>query len=408
MQYDSISFDNTELAFHYKNDQGLKDAKKLFSLMSNSFLVKWGTKITPWALQAGLPIKNALRNTIFKQFVGGENLEQTKKVVETLAKYHVQVILDYAVEGGDGGDAEYDQATDEFIKVIDYAALQSNIPFMSVKVTGITRFALLEKIDELMEHGSGDLEAKYNQALNKLNTSEREAWEKVVARIDRISFEAREKNVGALFDAEETWIQDPIDAVINIMMEKYNKEKPIVYNTAQLYRHDRLQFLKDSYELAVRKGFILGMKLVRGAYMEKERARAMERGYPSPIQPDKQSTNRDFDAAAKFCIDHLDQISVIISTHNENSNLIAVEELKKSGKPMNHPHANFSQLYGMSDHITFNLAHAGCNVTKYLPFGPIERVTPYLMRRAEENTSVKGQTGRELSLIKKELQRRSL
>jgi Proline dehydrogenase len=222
----------------------------------------------------------------------------------------------------------------------------------------------------------------------------------------RICETAEAKKIGVLVDAEETWIQDPVDALTILMMDTFNKERVVVFNTVQLYRHDRLQFLKDSYEAAVERSFILGAKLVRGAYMEKERKRASEMGYPSPIQPDKESCDRDYNEGVKFCIDHLDKISLIVASHNEYSNLLATRLLQERSLPLNHPHVHFSQLYGMSDNITFNLAHAGCSVSKYLPFGPIEDVIPYLMRRAQENSSVKGQTGRELGLIRKELARR--
>jgi proline dehydrogenase len=224
----------------------------------------------------------------------------------------------------------------------------------------------------------------------------------------RVCERAAEKNIGVLVDAEESWVHDPVDALTILMMDTFNKRKAVVYNTLQHYRHDRLSFLKDSYEAAVERNFILGAKLVRGAYMEKERRRAEEKGYPSPIQPDKESTDKDYNAGVRFCVDHLDRISLIVASHNEYSNLFATKLLQQKGLSLNHPHVHFSQLYGMSDNITFNLAHAGCSVSKYLPFGPIKDVIPYLMRRAQENTSVKGQTGRELSLIKKELQRRGL
>jgi proline dehydrogenase len=222
----------------------------------------------------------------------------------------------------------------------------------------------------------------------------------------RISDTADKKNIGVLVDAEESWIQDPVDALTMLMMDEYNKNKLVLYNTVQLYRHDRLPFLLKMYEAAEERNFILGVKLVRGAYMEKERRRAEERGYPSPIQPDKNATDKDFDEAVQFCIQNIDRIGLIVATHNEESNLLATQLLKEKNLPFNHPHIHFSQLYGMSDNITYNLAKAGCRVSKYLPFGPIKDVVPYLMRRAQENTSVKGQSGRELSLIKKELKRR--
>ncbi len=404
--YPVISFDNTEFAFEYKSGKQLKKARFLFSLMGKPWLVKLGTRFAPWSVNVGLPVKGLIRNTIFSQFVGGETLAETAKVAKKLSEYHVQVILDYGVEGKEGED-NFDHACDEFIRVIDYAGTQTNIPFMSVKVTGFARFGLLEKLDTLMNSHEGTLMKRYLKAIDSLPADEKEEWHRVRSRMIRVCETGAAKNIGVLIDAEETWIQDPVDALTILMMDTYNKEKVVVYNTLQHYRHDRLKFLKDSYEAAVERKFILGAKLVRGAYMEKERKRAEEKGYPSPIQPDKEATDRDYNAAVEFCIEHIDRIALMVASHNEQSNLLAAQLLQKKGLPLNHPHVHWSQLYGMSDNITFNLAHAGCGVSKYLPFGPIKDVLSYLMRRAQENTSVGGQTGRELRLIKKELERRS-
>lgn len=403
----AISFDNTENAFAYKSDKELKRALVLFKSMSYPWLVKMGTRITPWAIRAGLPIKGIIRNTIFKQFVGGETLEETAAVAKKLGEYKVQVILDYGVEGGRSEEA-FDHATEEFIKVINYAGTQDNIPFMSVKVTGIARFALLEKLDLSVEQNAGSLMKRFSKAVESLSVEEKEEWQRVQNRLFRIGKTASEKNIGVFIDAEETWIQDPVDVLAVLMMEQFNKTKPVIYNTLQLYRHDRLAFLKDCYEAALQRNFILGAKLVRGAYMEKERKRAEQMNYPSPIQRDKESTDKDFNAAIEFCIDHLDRIALVVASHNEYSNLLTTQLLQKKNLSLDHPYVHLSQLYGMSDNITFNLAIAGCHVSKYLPFGPIKDVIPYLMRRAQENTSVKGQTGRELGLIKKEIKRRGL
>lgn len=401
-----ISFDNTEFAFEYKTDKQLKKARFLFSMMGKPWLVKMGSRLAPWSIRAGLPVKGIIRNTIFSQFVGGESLEETVSVAQKLAEYNVQVILDYGVEGKEG-EENFDHACDEFIRVINYAATQPNIPFMSIKVTGFARFSLLEKLDAMMHEGEGTLMKRFLSSVEKLGAEEKEEWHRVRHRMMRICETASNQQTGVLVDAEETWIQDPVDAITMLMMDTFNKGRSVVYNTIQHYRHDRLQFLKDSYEAAAERNFILGAKLVRGAYMEKERKRADEKGYPSPIQPDKESTDRDYDAGMEFCIEHLDRIALIVASHNEYSNLYATQLLQQKGLPLDHPHIHWSQLYGMSDNITFNLAHAGCSVSKYLPFGPIKDVVPYLMRRAQENTSVKGQTGRELNLIKRELKRRS-
>lgn len=403
-----ISFDNTENAFKYKSDKDLRQAQFLFSSMGYQWIVNMGTRITPWAIRAGLPIKGIIRNTIFKQFVGGETLEDTRPCVDLMAKFGVSVILDYGVEGGDDGEEAFEHSMEEFLKVIRYAGSQQNIPFISIKITGFARYALLEKIDDLMHRSTNTLVRRYETALQQLSPQEREEWSRVEQRMRKICSCAAEQSVGVLVDAEETWIQDPIDAITCLMMDAFNRQTAVVFNTVQLYRHDRLAFLRAMLEAATQRNFILGAKLVRGAYMEKERKRAEEQAYPSPIQPGKESTDRDYDEAVMLCIDHLDQVCVIVATHNEHSNKLAVDLLVRKGLPVNHPHVHFSQLYGMSDNITFNLASAGCNVSKYLPFGPIEDVIPYLMRRAEENSSVGGQTGRELLLIKKELKRRNL
>ncbi|MGB5005790.1 MAG: proline dehydrogenase family protein [Ferruginibacter sp.] len=403
----NISFENTEYAFAPKTNAGLKQARFLYGIMGKSWLVNAALKITPLAIKWQVPFtKTLIRKTIFKQFVGGETLEETAKVAGKLEKYNVQVILDYGVEGKEG-EANFEHARDEFKKVIDYAATQANIPFMSVKVTGFARFSLLEKLDAKMKTLPGTLMKRYLGAVETLSDPEKEEWHNIRFRIQQLCEAGSKKNIGVLIDAEETWIQEPVDALVLLMMDVFNKEKSVIYNTIQLYRHDRLQFLKDSYTAAVERNFIFGIKLVRGAYMEKERNRAAAMNYPSPIQPDKASCDRDFNASVAFCIEHLDKIAVVVASHNEYSNLYTTQLLDEKGLSHNHPHVHFSQLFGMSDNITFNLAHAGFSVSKYLPFGPIKDVIPYLMRRAQENSSVSGQTSRELILINKELQRRN-
>lgn len=403
------SFDNTERAFAHKSDKDLKRANMLFSAMGNSFVLNAGLKLTPLAMKFNIPFtKTILRETIFKQFVGGETLEETANVANKLANHHVKVILDYGVEGGSQDDNGYEEATGVFLKVINYASSQANIPFISIKLTGIVRFSLLEKIDAEMHKLSGSLIKKYETAIENLGPEEKGEWERFMSRTEKIC-EACEKNsIRISIDAEETWIQDPIDVAAMLMMDKHNRNQPIIYNTLQMYRHDRLQFLADSIAASKERGFILGMKLVRGAYMEKERHRAEELGYASPIQPDKESTDRDYNKAIQLCIENIDRTALIVATHNEYSNLFTTELMDKFGISHKNPYVHFSQLYGMSDNITFNLAAEGFSVSKYLPFGPIKDVVPYLLRRARENSSVKGSTGRELNLIKKELKRRGL
>ncbi len=390
-----LSFDNTEIAFAYKTDKELKSARWLLKTMHYSWFVALGTRLTPFLMKTGLPIHGIIRATIFKQFVGGETLEQTAETGKLLSEYNVQCILDYGVEGKDG-EANFDHATEEFIKVINYAATQSNIPFISVKVTGFARFGLLNTLNDAPRLRSGIHD----------HEEEIDEWDRVRERMYRICEAAAEKGIGVLVDAEESWIQDPVDRLVMEMMEVFNKEKPIVYNTLQLYRHDRLKFLKMSQQIARHQDFILAVKLVRGAYMEKERERAELMNAPSPIQQNKSFTDGDYNAAINFCVDNIDTIAVIVASHNEYSNLYAAEALDNKGIKHNHPHVHFSQLYGMSDNITFNLAKAGYSVSKYLPFGPIREVIPYLMRRAQENSSISGQTSRELILINKELERR--
>jgi proline dehydrogenase len=402
----NISFDDTAVAFAHKSDKELKSSHFLFSLMARPILVKIGTRFTPWAIKAGLPVKGLIRSTIFKEFVGGESLEASIPVIRKMGEYDVQVILDYGVEGKEGEES-FDHARDEFIRVIGFAKSQPNVPFMSVKVTGVARFAILEKLNDLMVSSSADSVVKrYYEAIGRLSETEQQEWQRVAERMKRISEAAETAGIGFLVDAEESWIQEPIDALTMLLMDSFNKNRLVLYNTIQLYRHDRLRFLKDCYKAAEERGFILGAKLVRGAYMEKERSRAAERGYSSPIQPNKDVTDRDYNEAVSFCINRLDRIGLIVASHNERSNLLAARLMQEKGLGLDHPHLHFSQLYGMSDNITYNLAKAGCSVSKYLPFGPIGDVVPYLMRRAQENTSVGGQTSRELSLLSKELKRR--
>ena len=316
-------------------------------------------------------------------------MDEAANTAEILNKFGVGIILDYGVEGKEN-EEEFDKAVPEFIKAIDYAASKENIPFISLKITGFARFSLLEKI-----HIKAALSGK-----------EKNEWSRVHNRIDAISSRAHEKKVMVLIDAEETWIQDSVNELVDAMMEKYNKEQVIIFNTFQLYCHGTLPFLKECYDRANSKGFLLGAKLVRGAYMEKERKRAEEMGYPSPIQPNKQSTDNDFNDAVIYCLERINKLAVFIGTHNEKSCMVAAKYMDEHGIRHSDSRVYFSQLFGMSDNISFNLAHAGYNVAKYLPYGPVKDVIPYLMRRAQENTSVAGQTGRELSLINKELNRR--
>ncbi len=392
----NISFENTENAFAHKTSKELKRAKFLFNTMAYPWFVQLGTRLTPFIMKTGLPfVHQLIRKTIFKQFVGGETLQQTEGVSKAMAAYGIKIILDYAVEGKKG-EANFEEATDAFIRVIEYAATQTNIPFISLKVTSLARLSLLQKLNDAPRLRSG------------IHDHEEEVaeWDRVRDRMYSICEVAAEKNIGVLIDAEESWIQDPIDRLAIELMEAFNKEQVIVFNTIQLYRHDRLSFLQLSHRIAKQQQFKLGVKLVRGAYMEKERARAQEKNYTCLMQKDKSATDDDFNAAVKYCFNDLENISIIIASHNEASNLLAANLMEEKGLDPHHSNVHFSQLYGMSDHISFNLAKHGFSVSKYLPFGPIKEVIPYLMRRAKENSSVSGQTGRELALIKQELARR--
>ncbi|PSL30738.1 proline dehydrogenase family protein [Chitinophaga ginsengisoli] len=387
----SISFENTAIAFESKTDKALKKADFLFSSIGKPWLVKLGATVTPLALKLGLPIKGLIRNTIFSQFCGGENLQEAAQAATLLGKFHVGVVLDYGVEAMEG-EENYDHAVPEFIRAIEYAAGNHNIPFIAIKVTGFARFSLLEKIH------SGET----------LTQEEVAEYGRVRNRIQSIAAAAAKHKIGLLIDAEESWIQQPVDDLAGELMAQFNQQQVIVYNTFQMYRHDRLAFLKKSFEKAQQQGYLLGAKLVRGAYMEKERKRAEEMGYPSPIQPNKEATDRDYDAAVRFCMERVDKLAVFVGTHNEQSSMLAANLLHQQELPHDYSHVSFSQLLGMSDNITFNLAHAGYHVSKYLPYGPVKDVMPYLLRRAQENTSISGQVGRELGLIRRERKRRGI
>ena len=391
----NLSLNNTQNAFAYKSNTDLNKAKWLFTVIQNPWIVSLGTRFTPILMKSGLPINGIIRNTIFNQFVGGETLDESARVTKMLGSYGVQVILDYGVEAKEG-DASFDEVTEQFIKAVEFAATQNNVPFISVKLTGLSSMHLLERLNEAPRLRSGIHDSESDDA----------AWNRLKERMHVICEVAATNNIGILIDAEETWIQDPIDRMAIELMGVYNKEKVVVYNTYQLYRSDRLHFLKISHKIAAEGNFILGAKLVRGAYMEKERARAASMGYASPIQVDKAATDADFDAGVEFCLEHLDNIALIVASHNEASNLKCAQMMQDKGLPNNHPRIHFSQLYGMSDHISFNMASEGYQVSKYLPFGPLQDVIPYLMRRAQENSSVNGQTNRELLLIRQEIARR--
>jgi proline dehydrogenase len=385
-----LSFDNTEVAFSGKSASDLRRSYWLFKLVSNSGLVNFGKSFTTFAINAHLPIKPFIKPTIFKQFCGGEDISESLATVDSLGKHNVGSILDYSVEGMTT-DAEFDATATEIMATIEAAKTYKHISFAVFKPTGIGNISVYEKVG----------------AKATVTPAEKESWDKIRTRFDNICKKAHDNQVQLLIDAEETWMQQAADDLAHEMMEKYNKEKAIIFNTAQLYRKDRLDYIKNACKDAQDKKYFLGLKLVRGAYMEKERARAAKLGYPSPINDTKPDTDKLFDAALEFCVKHIDTISLCAGSHNENSAQLLAKLMKDNNIPNNHPHIWFSQLLGMSDHISFNMAAEGYNVAKYVPYGPVKNVLPYLIRRAQENTSVKGQTGRELSLIIKEKQRRA-
>ena len=384
-----LSFENTAVAFGHKNKAQLKKAYWLFKLVANPTLVKLGKFFMNIALKLHIPIGWAIKPTIFQQFCGGETIQDCAGTTKILDQFGIGTILDYSVEGKET-DLDFDATCTEILATIQTGNDNEHIPFCVFKVTGVGRFSVLQKVNEG----------------KKLSELEQAEYERIHYRIDRICSAAAEAKTPVFIDAEESWIQDTIDALANEMMEKYNQGNVWVYNTIQLYRHDRLAFLKKSHREAKEKKYLLGVKLVRGAYMEKERARAQEKGYPSPIQPDKAASDRDYDAALKYCVENVEDISTVAGTHNEASSKYLAQLIKDSGLANGDARLYFAQLYGMSDHISFNLANEGYKVAKYVPYGPIREVMPYLIRRAEENTSVKGQTSRELSLILQEMERR--
>jgi proline dehydrogenase len=384
-----VNFQDSKIAFERKSNKQLKKMAWLFGMMSRPWLVNLGSSLTLLGLKMGLPIKGIIKNTIFEQFCGGTSLNESLKTVNELSALGVETVLDYGAEAKES-EADFDLTMSEFLKVIDFAAQTKSVEIVPIKVTGMARFDILEKLT----------------AGKSLDANEQKSWENTLARFDKLCRIAMEKDTALFIDAEESWIQTAIDDVTDLMMERYNTQKVVVYNTFQMYRHDRLEFLRKSYERAIEKGYLLGAKLVRGAYMEKERERAEKIGYPSPIQPDKASTDRDYDFAVAFCVQHHEKIASCLASHNQNSTELQVELMDKMGLQQNNPHLSFCQLYGMSDNLTFNLSKAGYRVGKYVPFGPIGDVVPYLIRRARENSSVNGEVGRELNLIREELKRR--
>ncbi|WP_033958625.1 proline dehydrogenase family protein [Psychroserpens jangbogonensis] len=384
-------FENTEVAFALKNDSQLERAYFLFKMISHQPLVRIGTAATNFALKANLPVEGLIRSTVFDHFCGGVNEEDCIPVIDKMFAKGVSSVLDYSVEGKEE-ESTFDEARDKILKIIKFADEKEAMPIVVFKPTGFGRFYLYQK------KGEGKV----------FTDAEQEEWNRIEARFDAVCSLAKEKDVEVLIDGEESWIQDAADELCENLMRKYNEGKPIVYNTLQAYRWDRFDYLKGIHERSKSQNYKLGFKIVRGAYMEKERIRAEENGYQSPICVTKQVTDNNFNSCMTYILNHLDAISLFIGTHNEESCYLAMDLMNQLGIDKKDNNVWFGQLYGMSDHISFNLAEKGYNVAKYVPFGPVKDVMPYLIRRAEENTSVAGQTSRELNLLKQEKKRRKL
>jgi proline dehydrogenase len=388
----AVDLYDTAIAFKSKSDSELRKSAWLFGLMNKHWLVGIGSSIGLAAIKMHLPfVETVVKNTIFDQFCGGTTLLECQKNIERLATQHTQSILDYGVEAKER-EEDFNHTMNETIRAIEFASQTASVPVVSSKITGMARFALLEAV----------------QNGGSLSAEQQTEYQSVLKRLDSVCHVAATKGVSVYFDAEESWIQDALDHLVNTMMKRYNKEKAVVSNTFQLYRTDRLQYLIDSFNHAQKEGYVLGAKLVRGAYMEKERERARNMGYPSPIHETKEATDDAYNTAVRFCVDNYEHIASSNASHNAISNLLQAELIIEKGIERNHPHLNFSQLYGMSDNLTFNLAHAGFNVAKYVPYGPVREVVPYLIRRAQENTSVTGDMSREYQLVHREIKRRGL
>lgn len=384
-------FDNTKNAFALKSDSELERAYFLFKMISLQPLVKIGTAVTRFALNASLPVEGLVRATVFDHFCGGVSEKDCVSTIDAMYDKNVHSVLDFSVEGKET-EALFDAALERVMSLIDFAKDRPGMPFSVFKPTGFGRFEIWRKVTEK----------------EKLTATEEKEWNNIQKRFHKVCEKAKTCDIKLLIDAEESWMQGAVDDLVLEMMQKYNVEKPIVFTTLQCYRWDRLAYLKELHEDGNEKGYHLGIKIVRGAYMEKERARAEEKDYDSPICKDKPETDAHFNAMLVYIFDNLNDIWAFIGTHNEESNYLAIEIMAQKEIANNDPRVWFGQLYGMSDHISYNLAEEGYNVAKYVPFGPVKDVMPYLIRRAEENTSVAGQTNRELRLIQEERKRRKI
>lgn len=386
-----LDFQDTATAFADKSNAQLKEKYRLFKLLNSPFLNALGSSAARFALSLGLPVEGLIKATIFEQFCGGETIEECEPAIHSLGAAHVGTILDYSVEGKSTEEA-FDYTKDEIIRTIDRAKDDPSIPFAVFKVTGIAPLGTLERLSKR----------------KKLDAKSQAKCERIHNRVNEICEYAYSVGQPVFIDAEDSWIQDAIDRLAVEMMEKYNREQAIVFNTLQMYRTDRLQYLKDARRQAKLDGYILAVKLVRGAYMEKERSRAAEQGYASPIHATKADTDADYNAAIEYCMRHFKDMAFVAATHNEISSKRLAALMYEMGIAPNHPNIFYSQLYGMGDNISYVLAANGYNVSKYVPYGPVADAIPYLIRRAQENSSAAGQVSRELEMISKELKRRKL
>jgi proline dehydrogenase len=384
-----VSFEDTSISFQHKSDGELFLSYLIFWLTKSPFLVKFLSQAAKFSLSIGLPVKPIIKATVFKQFCGGENREEYSKVITKLGKAGVGTILDYSVEGSED-ESGFENTKNELINIIEEAKSNENIPCTCMKITGISSFELLEKIT----------------SKNVLSEDEEQEWRKIKNRLEEICEASNAAGKPIYIDAEESWIQGAIDSLSEEMMSKYNKNRAIVFTTIQMFRWDRVDYLKQLIEQARSGSYKIGVKIVRGAYLEKERERARNLGYPSPITPTKSATDEEYNKALKLSFDNIDVVEICLGTHNEYSCKLLAHYMAEKKLPNNHPHIYFSQLCGMSDNISFNLANAGYNVSKYLPYGPVESTLPYLARRAEENTAIAGQMSKELEIIVKERKRR--
>lgn len=387
-----VDFTNTEVAFSHMKDNELLATRWLFRLMNNSTLVDLLSNTALYGLKWNLPLVEwAIKKTIFSHFCGGQSLKDCAPQIERLLTSRVLTILDYGAERKEH-EEDFDKTCGQTLKAIEFASGNPGVPCVSTKLTGMVNTLLLEK----------------KQAGGELSSEEVQAFQRFVSRMERIAKKAADLEMSVFIDAEESWIQNPIDDLVDDLMLEFNKKRAVVYNTIQLYRHDRLDFFVKSHEKARSQGYILGMKLVRGAYMDKERERAEEMGYPSPIHEDKPAVDKDYNEAVRYCVSNYDTIASSNASHNWASNALQAQLMEDRNIEKNHPNLNFCQLYGMSDNITYNLASLGYNVAKYMPYGPVKEVMAYLIRRAQENTSVSGDMSRELRLLSEEIKRRGI